>query len=103
MQMNKLTLDQIKVGDYVDCGFIGIVGAIVKSLDGQTYIQVISPKAAAYGQANNCDWLPFIESMFERRTQEDFKQAINLMGDLIARRNQSLHKNLAQVLECQTN
>ena len=93
-QGEYLKLDQIKVGDYVDCGFIGIVGAIAKSLDGETYIQVISPKAAAYGNANNCDWLPYRIYAFLPSDAKTFYDKANLYAGVIERRNQTISKNL---------
>jgi hypothetical protein len=96
-----LSLDEISVGDYVDCGFVGIVGAIVKSLDGHTYIQLISPKAAAYGHPNNCDWLPFIDGMFKRVHSAQFDSDVRLYDGVIDRMVIERKKNLlVKVAEC---
>ena len=94
-----------KVGDFVMIGggFVGIVGFVAESIDGETYVQIISPKDAAHNTsyintANSAgDIVPFRDGMFTPVTYSDYRNDVHLYTDVIEHRRIAMLKNMDRV------
>ena len=99
--MNKyLTLQEIKPGMIVcTAGTVGIVGAICQSIDGHTYIQLLSPKLAIAPGPHFGEWLPFFPGMWEVATIDDYNQAVKMYLAIAERRANMAESKVVRMAE----